>query len=134
MSQDQTNSQASTPIHDPTTDFQIRVDFPNQPAPNSAIDDGDVDFGLLDNVTGGVDAADQISTRSQSAIEAAMSTIRAMAHETDQMRKRIPELSQPNAIKVKFGINLDFEVGAFLARSGVGATMEVELEWRNDES
>ncbi len=74
-------------------------------------------------------AAAQIEERSKNAISAAMSTIRQMALETDIMRKGIPGGSQPRMVKVKFGVNLNFEVGAVLAKSGVGATLEVELEW-----
>ncbi|MEZ4673988.1 MAG: CU044_2847 family protein [Caldilineaceae bacterium] len=51
------------------------------------------------------------------------------------MRKGIPGGSQPRMIKVKFGINLDMKAGALIAQTGVGATMEVELEWarRSDD-
>lgn len=78
---------------------------------------------------------EQIESRSTQAIAAAMSTIREMALQTDLMRKGIPGGSQPRMIKVKFGINLNFEVGALLAKSGAGATLEVELEWarRSDD-
>ncbi len=78
---------------------------------------------------------EQIEERSTQAIAAAMNTIRELALQTDRMRKGIPGGSQPRMIKVKFGINLDFEVGALLAKSGAGATMEVELEWarRSDD-
>ena len=74
-------------------------------------------------------AAHQIEERSKNAISAAMGTIRQMALETDVMRKGIPGSSQPRMVKVKFGVNLNFEIGAVLAKSGVGATLEVELEW-----
>ena len=78
---------------------------------------------------------EQIQARSTQAIDAAMNTIREMALQTDLMRKGIPGGSQPRMVKVKFGINLDFEVGALLAKSSAGATMEVELEWarRSDD-
>lgn len=38
-------------------------------------------------------------------------------------------------VKIKFGVNLDFEVGALLAKSSAGATREGELEWarRSDD-
>jgi len=80
-------------------------------------------------------SATQIEERSQQAIQAAMSTIREMALQTDLMRQGIPGGSQPRMIKIKFGVKLDFEVGAILAKSSAGATMEVELEWarRSDD-
>ena len=106
-------------------EFQIMVEFPEPSTfPEAA----------QATARGGNPAA-QIQARSEHAITAAMKTIREMALQTDAMRKGIPGGSQPRMVKVKFGINLDFEVGAFLAKSGVGATMEVELEWarRSDD-
>lgn len=106
-------------------EFQIMVEFSEPSAlPESS-----------QAVTRGGNPAAQIQERSEHAITAAMKTIREMALQTDAMRKGIPGGSQPRMVKVKFGINLDFEVGAFLAKSGVGATMEVELEWarRSDD-
>lgn len=124
---------------DKPEEFQILVDFPATPPAAAAaaaeVEDADLEFGVFPAAAPRAPAADQIRQRSQSAITAAMATIQEMALQTDLMRKGIPGGSQPRMIKIKFGINLDFEVGALLARSGVGATMEVELEWarRSDD-
>jgi len=77
----------------------------------------------------------EIETRSRSAISAAMNTIREMALQTDAMLDEIPGGAQPRMIRVKFGVQLDFQIGAILAKSGAGATLEVELEWarRSDD-
>lgn len=91
--------------------------------------DGSSGAGSPSAGTRSAKAAEQIEARSKNAISAAMSTIRQMALETDLMRKGIPGGAQPRMVKVKFGVNLNFEVGAVLAKSGVGATLEVELEW-----
>ena len=108
-------------------EFQIMVEFSEPTVP--------VAQPVARGRGGAQVAASQIEQRSQHAIRAAMNTIREMALQTDLMRQGIPGGSQPRMVKVKFGINLDFEVGAFLAKSGVGATMEVELEWarRSDD-
>ena len=71
----------------------------------------------------------EIEQRSQAAIGAAMNTIRAMALETNDMLEQIPGGAQPRMIKVKFGVQLNVELGAILAKSNAGATLEVELEW-----
>jgi hypothetical protein len=94
-------------------DFAIRVDFPK-------------------NADSGRDseATDSLGERSQNAIRAAMQTIQAMAVQSDQMRKALPMDSQPNRINLKFGITLDSAAGALIAQSGIGATLEVELEWK----
>ena len=113
-------------------DFHILVDFDTvAPAP-AAMPGG----GPEEPTPAGMpQAAAQIEVRSQEAITAAMNTIRAMALQTDQMLQSIPGGAQPRMIKVKFGIRLDFQVGAILAKSGAGATMEVEMEWarRSDD-
>jgi hypothetical protein len=114
-------------------EFQVLVEFDEaelidaaaQAMPRGAAPRGATSRGLTE----------QIQARSTQAIDAAMNTIREMALQTDLMRKGIPGGSQPRMVKVKFGINLDFEVGALLAKSSAGATMEVELEWarRSDD-
>jgi hypothetical protein len=124
-------------------DFQILVDFPTPAMPPAAAQASAPRTSAAATplpaaqigMRGMGDAAKQIEQRSKNAITAAMGTIQAMALETDLMRKGIPGGSQPRMIKIKFGINLDFEVGALLAKSGVGATMEVEMEWarRSDD-
>jgi hypothetical protein len=76
--------------------------------------------------------AQEIQARSQAAIEAAMETIRTMALKTETMLQSIPDGAQPRAMRVKFGIQLDFQVGAIMAKSGAGATLEVEMEWARE--
>ncbi|MCB0100377.1 MAG: hypothetical protein KDE46_31830, partial [Caldilineaceae bacterium] len=93
--------------HDPTTgktvdpdnlnvenpdEFQIRVDFPNIPpgAASGEIDESDIEFGVMDTLTGGASVAEQMEERSKKAILAAMATIQEMALQTDLMRKGIP--------------------------------------------
>lgn len=117
-SREETSREETRSELDAPADFAVRVEFPEAP-------DGDVSFGLTDT----------IEERSRAAIRAAMNTIQEMALQTDLMRKGIPGGSQPRMIKVKFGINLDMKAGALIAQSGVGATMEVELEWarRSDD-
>ena len=111
-------------------EFQIFVEFP-EPAALAAGEQAAARAGAR----GLGDAAGQIEQRSRNAIEAAMRTIKEMALQTDLMRQGIPGGSQPRMVKIKFGVSLDLQVGAFLAKSNAGATMEVELEWarRSDD-
>ncbi|MEZ4866962.1 MAG: CU044_2847 family protein [Caldilineaceae bacterium] len=107
-------------------EFQILVQFPELEASTAEAAARGLDPGKF---------AAQLEERSRYAIQAAMSTIREMAMQTDLMRKGIPGGSQPRMVKVKFGINMDLKLGAFLAQANTGATMEVELEWarRSDD-
>jgi hypothetical protein len=104
-------------------DFHILVEFP----------DSDARYQPGQPVTRSGDVVQrtiqQIEERSQAAVAAAMSTIREMAILTDHMRQTIPGGAQPRMIKVKFGIKLDAEAGAIIAKSSAGASFEVELEW-----
>ncbi|MEZ4708566.1 MAG: hypothetical protein R3A44_15260 [Caldilineaceae bacterium] len=113
MNQDQINGNDANLNVENADEFQIRVDFPNAPpsAASGEIDAADVDFGLMDTLTGGASVAERMEERSKSAILAAMTTIQEMALQTDLMRKGIPGGSQPRMIKIKFGVNLDFEAG-----------------------
>jgi Trypsin-co-occurring domain 1 len=40
----------------------------------------------------------------------------------------------PDEVELKFGIKLDAEVGAVIARTGIQGQFEVKLKWRRDES
>jgi hypothetical protein len=37
---------------------------------------------------------------------------------------------QPDEVEIKFGVKLDAEVGALIARTGVQGQFEVKLTWR----
>lgn len=120
------------PVDNPN-EFSILVQFPDASAPQSDV--GPTARGTARESGGTTRSAQQIEERSKGAIQAAMNTIQEMAKETDLMRKGIPGGSQPRMVKIKFGVQLDFQVGAFLAKASSGATMEVELEWarRSDD-
>ena len=40
----------------------------------------------------------------------------------------------PDEVELKFGIKLDAEVGAIIARTGIQGQFEVKLKWRRTES
>jgi hypothetical protein len=40
----------------------------------------------------------------------------------------------PDEVELKFGIKLDAEVGAIIARTGMQGQLEVKLKWRRGES
>lgn len=40
----------------------------------------------------------------------------------------------PDEVELKFGIKLDAEAGALIARTGIQGQFEVKLKWRRDES
>jgi hypothetical protein len=115
-----------------TGEFHIIVDFSEvgpPPAPAQAPLPSAAPQPYSPEVAAAPRSIQEIEQRSQAAISAAMNTIRAMALETNDMLEQIPGGAQPRMIKVKFGVQLNVELGAILAKSNAGATLEVELEW-----
>lgn len=39
---------------------------------------------------------------------------------------------QPDEVEITFGVRLDAEVGAVIAKTGLGGNFEVKLTWRSD--
>ena len=74
-----------------------------------------------------------IAEKSAQALDKAMNTIHNMAKKVtsamDELAKR------PSQIEVEFGIKLDAETGALIAKTGVEAGLKVKLTWeRKKES
>lgn len=65
--------------------------------------------------------------RSNKAIDTAMNTIKKMAQRVKELNDSVPiEFSQ---IELEFGIKLDYEVGAIVARAGTEAAITVKLTY-----
>jgi hypothetical protein len=70
--------------------------------------------------------------RSEDAVNAAMGAIRSMAQRVDDA---VGGLSRrPDEVEVEFGITLDAESGALIAKAGVGASLTVRLTWSAEQS
>jgi Trypsin-co-occurring domain 1 len=71
---------------------------------------------------------EDLAKASAEALDKAMDTIRAMAERT---KKAIESLdAKPDDIEVKFGIKMTAEAGAFIAKVGGEAALEVTLAWK----
>ena len=70
-----------------------------------------------------------IQDRSEKALNMAMGTMRAMAYRVAQTMETIEESVRPDEAEVGFGINLDAEAGALLAKASAGAQITVKLKW-----
>ncbi|GGW65176.1 CU044_2847 family protein [Streptomyces xantholiticus] len=68
--------------------------------------------------------------RSEDAVNAAMGTIRSMAQRVNAAVGTLPR--RPDEVEVEFGITLDAESGAMIAKAGVGAALTVRLTWSAD--
>ena len=70
---------------------------------------------------------EECEKKSAEALDSAMKTIRGMAQRVSALKEAIPaEFSQA---EVQFGIKLDFEAGAFLAKAGLESSINVKLTW-----
>jgi hypothetical protein len=88
----------------------VLVDFPPRP-------------GVKDVSLNATDLAE----RSQAALDAAMGSIREVAARVDLAVAAMKV--RPQAIEVDFGIKLDAVAGAFLARAGAEAHLQVKVSW-----
>lgn len=67
---------------------------------------------------------------SKKAIDQAMKTMRGMAKKTMDTIKEIPISERPNTISVEFGLKLNAEAGAVVAKAGVEAAIKVTMTWQ----
>jgi len=68
-----------------------------------------------------------LANRSAEALDAAMGTIKKMARRVSTLHKEMPhEFTQ---IEIEFGVKLDVEAGALLAKAGGEASLNVTLTW-----
>ena len=60
-----------------------------------------------------------------------MTTVVGMAYRASQLRDRIPhEFTQ---VEIEFGVKLDYEAGALLAKAGAEGSISVKLTWERKE-
>lgn len=69
--------------------------------------------------------------RSKTSLDRAMTTIVGMAQRAADLRDRIPaEFTQA---EIEFGVKLDYEAGALLAKAGAEGSISVKLTWERKE-
>jgi hypothetical protein len=66
---------------------------------------------------------------SQKALNLAMGTIRTMAYRVAKTIDQLEDKARPDEAEVEFGITLDAEAGAMLAKASTGAQIKVKLKW-----
>ena len=76
---------------------------------------------------------ERVSQQSERAINLAMGTIRSMAYRIARTIEGIEEKTRPDEAEIEFGLNLDAEAGAFLARASTGAQISVKLKWNIEQ-
>jgi hypothetical protein len=74
-------------------------------------------------------ALEKMRAQSERAINIAMGNIRTMASRVAETMERLEDKSRPAEAEVEFGLNLDADLGAFLAKASGGAQINVKLKW-----
>jgi hypothetical protein len=71
-----------------------------------------------------------LAEKSQHAIDSAMDTIKAMADRVQAVMHHVTE--PPTQVEVTFGLTLEAEAGALIAKAKTGATIEVSMTWERE--
>jgi len=100
-----------------TSDVQVMVEFPERP--------GVVEAGIWDW------DEEELRQKSEEALNRAMTTIENMAGRVATLKDSISENFKE--VQVEFGVKLDVEAGALIAKTGVEASINVTLTWERDK-
>jgi hypothetical protein len=76
-------------------------------------------------------SAPETLERSSRALQEAMGVVRQMAERVRRTVATMP--ARPSEVEVAFGIKFDAEAGAFIARTGVEASISVVFRWDRDD-
>lgn len=76
-------------------------------------------------------APEDIVAQSAAALDSAMNTIYHMARRVTATIDAL--VDRPSEVEVAFGIKLDAEAGAFIAKAGVEGSISVKLTWERSE-
>ncbi len=81
-----------------------------------------------------VSRIDDMTEKSAQALDKAMSTIREMGQLVSETVKSINVADRPNKVELEFGLKLDAEAGALVAKASAESSFKVVLTWaRSDE-
>lgn len=102
---------------DPDPDFTILIEWPDEHA-----------YGGYAPVAKG-EFSETLKEQSEKALNIAMGTLRSMAYRVSRTMREMDEHARPHEAEVEFGVNLDAEAGAWLAKTSAGAQLTVKLKW-----
>ena len=85
-------------------------------------------------VSASSNAMSKFQEKSEEALQAALQTIREMARRVAQTMDEMADSIRPDEAEVEFGVNLNLESGALLAKASSGAQLSVRLSWSKSPS
>lgn len=75
----------------------------------------------------------RLAERSQQALESAMDTIKTMGKRIMATIKDIDKVDRPDEVEVEFGLVLEAEAGALIAKAKTQAAFTVKLKWTREK-
>ena len=75
----------------------------------------------------------ELVEKSKQAIERSMITVRRMAKKAIKAIHDIPVSERPHTFQFQFGIKLNGEVGAVVAKAGAETAFTITMTWENNE-
>jgi len=76
---------------------------------------------------------EEMAGKSARALDKAMSTIRQMGNRVTETIKSIEVVDRPTKVELEFGIKLDADVGAYVAKVSTEAGFKVVLTWEQPD-
>lgn len=104
------------------SDAPLLVDFGSQGAMTLGAPGGTLGAGQLDDLT----------ERSQRALKSAMHAIQDMSRRITATIESLPSVERPTTVELEFGLKLDADAGALIARAGAEASFTVKLIWEGE--
>ncbi len=76
---------------------------------------------------------EDLAEKSAQALDKAMSTIRQMSQRVTKTVKNIDLVDRPSKVVLEFGLKLDAEAGALIAKASTEAGFKVVLTWEQPD-
>jgi hypothetical protein len=75
----------------------------------------------------------ELLEKSQKAIDRSMKTVKSMAKKAVKTIKEIPISERPSTVQFEFGIKMNGEAGAVVAKVGAEAAITVTMTWEHKD-
>ncbi|HEY9736792.1 MAG TPA: CU044_2847 family protein [Trichocoleus sp.] len=73
----------------------------------------------------------ELATKSAQALGQAMGTIQSLANRTAETLHQLPQ--KPSEVELEFGIKIDGDAGAIVAKNSSEGNLRIKLVWRNGD-
>jgi len=103
-------------------DYQILVEFSSMEQ-----------YGVRQTTRGLGELPQELAEKSAKALDSALGAIQTVAHRVTETVRDIKIAERPNKVSVEFGLKLDAEAGAYIAKASTEAGFKVTLTWEHKD-